>query len=138
MVANDINAGRSRPLLNSRTSVSSASSLAKDKESAAVANLSEKINSVSSSPLPLRVLMPFVPVYDIPRGLVHATQSALEFAFMLVVMYVLLVRNSRGRNKRTNRTYSRTYQAAFILSIVVGLGIGETLFGRYNVQAHIY
>ena len=32
----------------------------------------------------------------------------------------------------------RTYQTAFIISIVVGLGVGETLFGRYNVQAHIY
>lgn len=28
--------------------------------------------------------------------------------------------------------FDRTYQVGFILSIVFGLGVGETLFGRYG------
>lgn len=30
--------------------------------------------------------------------------------------------------------FVRTFQAGFILSIVAGLGFGEALFGRYNLQ----
>ncbi|KAF8889554.1 Ctr copper transporter [Gymnopilus junonius] len=53
---------------------------------------------------------PFIFSHDVPRGILHAGQSALGFAFMLVVM---------------------TYQAAFLISIVVGLGVGEMIFGRH-------
>lgn len=28
----------------------------------------------------------------------------------------------------------RTYQVGFIAAIITGLGVGETLFGRYNVH----
>ncbi|TFK50650.1 hypothetical protein OE88DRAFT_1608039, partial [Heliocybe sulcata] len=68
---------------------------------------------IPSAPLPRAFLtaMPFIPSNDIPRGVMYAAQSALSFAFMLVVM---------------------TFQVGFILSIVVGLGIGEALFGRYT------
>ncbi|KAJ7165437.1 CTR copper uptake transporter [Mycena crocata] len=53
---------------------------------------------------------PFVPAHDVMRGVMHALQATLGFAFMLAVM---------------------TFQAAFILAIVLGLGVGEMLFGRY-------
>lgn len=31
----------------------------------------------------------------------------------------------------------RTFQAGFIISIAVGLGVGEVLFGRYHEHAHL-
>jgi len=58
-----------------------------------------------------RTIPPFIPSHDIARGLIQAVQSAFIFVFMLAVM---------------------TYQAAFILAIIVGMGVGETLFGRYS------
>ncbi|KAJ3784717.1 CTR copper uptake transporter [Lentinula aff. detonsa] len=58
----------------------------------------------------MRRAPPFIPAHDIVRGILHAGQAALTFAFMLVVM---------------------TFQLGFIIAIVVGLGVGETLFGRY-------
>jgi solute carrier family 31 (copper transporter), member 1 len=60
----------------------------------------------------MRRLPPFIFEHDIMRGFMHSGQAALNFAFMLVVM---------------------TFQVGFILSIVIGLGVGETLFGRYAV-----
>ncbi|KAI0655805.1 CTR copper uptake transporter [Cubamyces menziesii] len=60
---------------------------------------------------------PFVFSHDLARGLLHAVQAALQFAFMLIVM---------------------TFQVAFILSIVIGLGVGETLFGRFASHAAVH
>ncbi|EKM52897.1 uncharacterized protein PHACADRAFT_261579 [Phanerochaete carnosa HHB-10118-sp] len=57
---------------------------------------------------------PFIFYHDLVRGIAFAGHSALQFAFMLVVM---------------------TFQVGFILSLVVGLGVGETLFGRFASQA---
>ncbi|KAL5495807.1 hypothetical protein ACEPAI_1271 [Sanghuangporus weigelae] len=102
-----------RPQLEARPSVSSESSIAAAKHAAATPpdfqgnNTGSKPTSLQSSWF----------TRDIPRGIVQAAQSALEFAFMLVVM---------------------TYQVGFILSIVVGLGVGEAMFGRYHPQAHLY
>ncbi|KAJ6502883.1 CTR copper uptake transporter [Mycena vitilis] len=53
---------------------------------------------------------PFVAKQDVPRGALYALQTLFGFAFMLAVM---------------------TFQAAFIISIIVGFGVGEMLFGRY-------
>ncbi|KZT21734.1 CTR copper uptake transporter [Neolentinus lepideus HHB14362 ss-1] len=86
--------------------------------------LKEKSSATSipvlpSVPLPhgSRTALPFIPSNDIPRGIMYAAQAALSFTFMLVVM---------------------TFQVGFILSVVVGLGVGEALFGRYiNVGAHL-
>ncbi|KAF7355502.1 CTR copper uptake transporter [Mycena sanguinolenta] len=60
---------------------------------------------------------PFNPAHDITRGVIHAAQSLLGFAFMLAVM---------------------TFQAAYLITLVLGLGIGQMLFGRYGaaVMAH--
>ncbi|KAK7036345.1 copper transporter [Favolaschia claudopus] len=57
---------------------------------------------------------PFVPANDIMRGVIHAVQAALGFVFMLVVM---------------------TFQASYIITLVIGLGVGEMLFGRYAAAA---
>ncbi|TRM64699.1 Ctr copper transporter family-domain-containing protein [Schizophyllum amplum] len=51
----------------------------------------------------------FIPFIDLPRGLLQVMQSALTFALMLAVM---------------------TFQLGFIVSICLGLGAGEMLFGR--------
>ncbi|KAJ6566154.1 Ctr copper transporter family-domain-containing protein [Mycena capillaripes] len=57
---------------------------------------------------------PFIFAHDGMRGAMHALQAALGFAFMLAVM---------------------TFQAAFIITIALGLGIGEMMFGRYAAAA---
>ncbi|KAJ6492246.1 CTR copper uptake transporter [Mycena sanguinolenta] len=57
---------------------------------------------------------PFIPAHDIMRGVMHAAQTLLGFAFMLAVM---------------------TFQASYIITMVLGLGIGEMLFGRYGAGA---
>ncbi|KAJ7442030.1 CTR copper uptake transporter [Mycena latifolia] len=60
---------------------------------------------------------PFVPAHDVMRGAMHALQAVLGFAFMLAVM---------------------TFQASFILALVLGLGVGEALFGRYASAAGVH
>ncbi|KLO18684.1 hypothetical protein SCHPADRAFT_819296 [Schizopora paradoxa] len=70
----------------------------------------------SGSILSRRNIPPFVPSQDIVRGIVFVGQAALGYAFMLAIM---------------------TFQAGFIISIAVGLGVGETLFGRYHEHAHL-
>jgi len=61
-----------------------------------------------------RTSPPFILAHDLPRGIVHIIQSALSYALMLAVM---------------------TFNAAYIISIVLGLGIGEVLFGRWGGHA---
>jgi len=60
---------------------------------------------------------PLILAHDIPRGLLFVVRALIGVLFMWTVM---------------------TFQVAFILSIVVGLGVGEMLFGRYaNRGAHL-
>jgi hypothetical protein len=56
---------------------------------------------------------PLILAHDIPRGILQIVIASINFLFMLTVM---------------------TFQVGFIFAIVVGLGIGEALFGRYNLQ----
>ncbi|CAA7264701.1 unnamed protein product [Cyclocybe aegerita] len=64
----------------------------------------------------LRTITPFIAAHDIPRGALYALQMLLGYGLMLAVM---------------------TYQAAYIISIVAGLGIGEIVFGRViRVSGH--
>ncbi|KAI5117820.1 hypothetical protein M0805_004950 [Coniferiporia weirii] len=111
ILANKLNA--QRPPLDARVSSASATSSVAKADGAGAPVLNKETPETGF----LRTSMPFVPAHDITRGIMHAGQSALEFAFMLAVM---------------------TFQIAFILSIVVGLGVGEMLFGRYNSHAHLY
>ncbi|KAL5518441.1 hypothetical protein ACEPAH_123 [Sanghuangporus vaninii] len=98
-----------------RPSVSSESSIAVAKLAAtAPPNLPDNNNNTRSKHT---ALQSHWFIRDIPRGIVQAAQSALEFAFMLVIM---------------------TFQVGFIISIAVGLGVGEAMFGRYHPQAHLY
>ncbi|KAH9061864.1 CTR copper uptake transporter [Lactarius vividus] len=58
-----------------------------------------------------RRIPPFILSYDVPRGIMRMVFASINFLFMLAVM---------------------TFQLGFIFSIVIGLGVGETLFGRYS------
>ncbi|KAN0080374.1 CTR copper uptake transporter [Tylopilus felleus] len=60
-------------------------------------------------------LPPFVPEFDITRGVLYAAQSFVKILLMLAVM---------------------TFQLAFILSIAIGSGVGETLYGRFSLSSH--
>lgn len=50
---------------------------------------------------------------DVPRGLLYMLLSIIHFALMLVVM---------------------TFQLWWIISVIVGLGVGEMLFGRFGAD----
>jgi len=63
--------------------------------------------------LPPDVALPFVLAYDVPRGIIRIGLASINFLFMLTIM---------------------TFQLSFIISIIIGLGIGEALFGRYNLR----
>jgi len=56
---------------------------------------------------------PFILAHDISRGILQIVIASINFLLMLTVM---------------------TFQVGFIFAIVVGLGIGEALFGRYGLQ----
>jgi len=58
---------------------------------------------------PQRTFAPFIPAHDLSRGALHAVQALLGYTLMLSVM---------------------TFQAAYIISVIAGLGLGEMLFGR--------
>ncbi|KAH9041889.1 CTR copper uptake transporter [Lactarius deliciosus] len=75
---------------------------------------SDKPSSKSSQPSYdtfRRRVPPFILSYDVPRGIMRMALASIGFLFMLAVM---------------------TFQLSFIFSIVIGLGVGETLFGRYS------
>ncbi|TFK17025.1 hypothetical protein FA15DRAFT_676376 [Coprinopsis marcescibilis] len=64
--------------------------------------------------IPRRTIPPFVASHDIPRGVLHAFQSALGYILMLAIM---------------------TFRVEFFFSIVAGLGVGVILFGRVGGAA---
>lgn len=45
--------------------------------------------------LKTRFAPPFIPKHDIVRGIMHVGQTAITFAFMLAVMYVILAFTGR-------------------------------------------
>ncbi|KAF9816971.1 hypothetical protein IEO21_03736 [Rhodonia placenta] len=77
--------------------------------------------AVSIASLPdrttLRTFPPFIFAHDFPRGVVYMAQSLLNFSFMLAVM---------------------TFQLGFIFALIVGLGVGEMLFGRYTSHSALH
>ncbi|KAI0070223.1 hypothetical protein K474DRAFT_1670324 [Panus rudis PR-1116 ss-1] len=94
------------------------SSSSKSSSSASIASISSpspSTNADAITPLKDAITMrdapPFILAHDVTRGVLYACQAALQFALMLAVMY---------------------YQVGFILSIVIGLGFGEMLFGRFT------
>lgn len=77
----------------------------------------ESKQAVSNPPsIVKRTIPPFIAKIDVPRGLIHACQSLLGYILMLAVM---------------------TFNAAFIISIILGLGIGEVIFGRMGNRQNV-
>jgi len=64
----------------------------------------------SHSVAPVRIAAPFILKHNVTRGVMHTITATLNFLFMLAIM---------------------TYQGAFFIAIVVGLGVGEIFFGRF-------
>lgn len=62
-----------------------------------------------------RTFPSFTPSHDIPRGIFHAFQAFIGYGLMLAVM---------------------TFQAAYIIAILIGLGVGEVIFGRFSAGRH--
>lgn len=73
-----------------------------------------------------RRVPPFMPSHDILRGVIQAIQSTFSYALMLAVMYVWFILLARIFTARTHRTFN----GAYIISIVLGLAFGEVLVGR--------
>ncbi|CCM02199.1 uncharacterized protein FIBRA_04279 [Fibroporia radiculosa] len=96
--------------LSADSPASTSDEKAADIEEVHASSLSDKaLHSPFSFKRSLRTIEPFIWSHDIPRGALYAFQALLAYALMLAVM---------------------TFQAAFIISIILGLGIGEILFGR--------
>jgi solute carrier family 31 (copper transporter), member 1 len=73
-----------------------------------------------------RTIPPFIAAHDVPRGILYSLQMFMMYLLMLAVMYA----QSLFMFSLLLEYDSRTFQAAFFISIVLGLGIGEILFGR--------
>jgi len=56
---------------------------------------------------------PFIPSHDVSRGIAFFALGAVEFTLMMAIM---------------------SWNAAYTISIILGLGIGETLFGRLDPE----
>ncbi|KAG8773152.1 hypothetical protein FRC12_002699 [Ceratobasidium sp. 428] len=67
-------------------------------------------NMPTQTPAPRPTLPPFILSHELARGGMQILQSFFGYALMLAVM---------------------TFNAAFIISILLGLGVGEVLFGRF-------
>jgi copper transporter 1 len=75
--------------------------------------------------------MPFILAQDIPRGAIHAMQALIGYALMLAVMCVPPFYGLEKVLLKLGCSVSyRTYQAAYIIPIILGLGLGEVMFGR--------
>ncbi|PFH50746.1 hypothetical protein AMATHDRAFT_144388 [Amanita thiersii Skay4041] len=71
----------------------------------------EKVRQPEDAPQPQkqRTIAPFILSHDVPRGILHGIQALVGYLLMLAIM---------------------SFQAAYLISIVVGLGVGEIVFGR--------
>ncbi|KII93445.1 hypothetical protein PLICRDRAFT_99956 [Plicaturopsis crispa FD-325 SS-3] len=74
--------------------------------------------SAASSVKSTRVFAPFIAANDVPRGIAYVIQMLLAYVLMLAVM---------------------TFNAAYIITIILGLGIGEVVFGRFGgAHGHVH
>lgn len=75
--------------------------------------IEEGCSSLPTTPVTVpsrpRLVPPFILMHDITRGIFQAVQSLFSYALMLAVM---------------------TFNASYIISIILGLALGEVLFGR--------
>ncbi|KAJ7467696.1 Ctr copper transporter [Mycena latifolia] len=72
---------------------------------------SAALSGKDSAPVPHTSTNRFVLSHELSRGVIAGLQSALHYLLMLVVM---------------------TFNAAFIISVILGVVVGETAFGRLN------
>jgi copper transporter 1 len=92
-----------------------------------------RVTRESSSPQPrapalsLRNAAPFVPAHDLARGVMMIFQTAINYTLMLVVMYAVVPPSLPP----TDNIPIRTFNAGLIISILLGLGVGEVAFGRF-------
>ncbi|KAH8100551.1 Ctr copper transporter family-domain-containing protein [Cristinia sonorae] len=100
----------------SHTYPPAATSPAKDEVEVDTSNLPAHAPAAAHNAKRTRIIPPFIASHDLPRGVAFALQSLLAYLLMLAVM---------------------TFQAAYFIAIVVGLGIGEMLFGRMG-SAHVH
>ncbi|KIY64943.1 hypothetical protein CYLTODRAFT_357659 [Cylindrobasidium torrendii FP15055 ss-10] len=87
---------------------------ASDTEIAALRSGSPMKESTTLHTVMARRAPTFVLSQEISRGVMFAIQSVFGMVFMLSAM---------------------TFNVAFIISIIVGYGVGETMFGRYGATA---
>jgi len=87
----------------------------KEKTTEAGIRTISRTNSPSSSHA--RWTQPFIAAHDIPRGAVYALQVLLGYTLMLAIM---------------------TFQAAYLISIIIGSGLGEVLFGKIGGARHVH
>ncbi|KAG1825602.1 Ctr copper transporter, partial [Suillus subaureus] len=75
--------------------------------------IEEGCSSLPTTPVTVpsrpRLVPPFILMHDITRGIFQAVQSLFSYVLMLAVM---------------------TFNASYIISIILGLALGEVLFGR--------
>jgi solute carrier family 31 (copper transporter), member 1 len=86
-------------------------------------------------------MAPFIAAHDIPRGAIHALQASLGYTLMLAVMYVFssyFPMQQSWRDLIVSLTSCRTFQAAYFITVVIGLGLGEVLFGRIGGSTHVH
>lgn len=76
-----------------------------------------EVNLLVEQRLRARTSAPFMLSHDLSRGVLHAVHTAIQYALMLAVM---------------------TFQGAYIITICLGAGFGEVLFGRYGRGAHMH
>lgn len=88
-----------------------------EEQAVGVTRLPTERSSLVSPARASRSSPPFIASHDIPRGIAFACQALIGYTLMLAVM---------------------TFQAAYIISIVAGLGIGEVAFGRLgSAPSHV-
>jgi len=110
---------------NSVRASSSSADSSKEKAPADVEEINVSSLSSSSEQGPFlssrrtpRTVAPFILAHDLPRGALYALQALLAYVLMLAVM---------------------TFQAALIIAILAGLGVGEVLFGRMGTaESHLF
>ncbi|KAF9643651.1 hypothetical protein BDM02DRAFT_1374107 [Thelephora ganbajun] len=62
-----------------------------------------------------RIMQPFILAHDLPRGIIYMFQATITYTLMLGVM---------------------SFHAGYFVSIIVGLGVGEVIFGRWALATH--
>ena len=77
-----------------------------------------------------RTVPPFILAHELPRGVMYMIQATLTYSLMLTAMFVLPYL-SIPPILTLFFLPRRTFNVVYFLSIIVGLGVGEVVFGRW-------